>query len=66
VTGQGEVALNLKRFRLDIRKKIFTGRVMRHCNRLPSEVVNALPWRHSRPGWTGRRAAWSSERCPCL
>ena len=23
------------------------------------------PWRHSRPGWTGLWATWSSWRCPC-
>ena len=45
--------LDVSRFRLDIRKKFFKVRVVKHWNRFPSAVVNAPSWRCSRPGWIG-------------
>ena len=39
--NQYHLQLKDDRFRIDIQKKFFTMKVVRHWNRLPSEAVNA-------------------------
>ena len=57
--------LNEGKFRLDIRKKFFTVRVVRHWHRLPREAVDAPSLEVFKARLDGVWAAWSSGGCPC-
>jgi len=53
VIGQRGMALNKKegRFKLDVRRKLFTERAVRLWHSCPDKLWVPHLWRHSRPGW---------------
>ena len=53
------------RFRLDIRKKSFTVRVVRHWHRLHREVVDAPSLETLMVRLEGALSTWLNSRCPC-
>jgi len=53
------------RFRLAVRKKFFTVRVVRHWSRSASEAVHAPSLEMVNARLMGLLATWPSGRCPC-
>jgi len=53
------------RFRLDIRKKFFTMRVVKHWNKLPREAVDAPSLEVFKARLDGALSNLLSGRCPC-
>jgi len=52
-------------FKLDVRKKIFTIRVMRHWHRLPRDVLDAQSLETPKVRLDGAPSTWWSCGCPC-
>ena len=50
-TRESRFKQKVERLILDIRKKLLTVRVLKHCHRLPRAVVVPHPWRQPRLGW---------------
>lgn len=53
------------KFRLDLRKKVFIMRLMRHWNGSPEKLWTPHPLKCSKPNWTGLWVTSPSEKCPC-
>ncbi len=67
VIEQGEMASSLKRgdLGLDIRKKSFTVRVVRHWNRLPRDVVDVPSLETFKAGLDQALGSLIELQCPC-
>jgi len=53
------------RFRLDIKKKLFVIRVLRHWHRLPREAVDVPSLETAKVRLDGAQSTWWSHGCPC-